>query len=208
MTSTQAGFTRYTGSRVHRVEDERLLRGRGTFVDDITRPGMLHACFVRSYVARGRIVSIDTADARALPGVHAVFVAADLNGGVHEQWHSQLGPDSPETPRPPLAEGEVRFVGDPVALVVATDRYIAEDACELVAVDIDPLPPVVDYLVAAEVDELVHESYGTNVIHDDGAPAAMLDPVFSAATHVVEQSVHQQAYAAVPLKGISPVRPQ
>ncbi len=200
MTSTQAGFTRYTGSRVHRVEDERLLRGRGSFVDDIARPGMLHACFVRSDLARGRIVSIDTAEARALPGVHAVFVAADLNPGVHEQWHSQLGPDSPETPRPPLAEGEVRFVGDPVALVVATDRYIAEDACELVAVDIDPLPPVVDYLVAAEVDELVHESYGSNVIHDDGAPAAMLDPVFSAATHVVEQSVHQQAYAAVPME--------
>ena len=200
MTTTQAGFTRYTGSRVHRVEDERLLRGRGTFVDDVERPRMLHACFVRSYVARGRIVDIDVSDALALPGVHAVFVAEDLNPGVHEQWHSQLGPDGPETPRPPLAEGEVRFVGDPVALVVADDRYVAEDACELVMVDIDPLPPVVDHLAAADADETVHESHGTNVIHDDGAPAAMLDEVFSAAAHVVEQSVHQQAYAAVPIE--------
>ena len=200
MTTTQAGFTRYTGSRVHRVEDERLLRGRGTFVDDVERPRMLHVCFVRSHVARGRIVDIAVSEARALPGVHAVFVAEDLNSGVHEQWHSQLGPDGPETPRPPLAEGEVRFVGDPVALVVADDRYIAEDACELVAVDIDPLPPVVDYLAAADADELVHESYGTNVIHDDGAPAAMLDQVFSTAAHVVEESVHQQAYAAVPIE--------
>src|SRR3546814_6896571 len=91
---------------------------------------MLHVCFVRSYEARGRIVSIDADEARALPGVHAVFVAGDLNPGVHEQWHSQLGPASPETPRPPLAEGEVRFVGDPVALVIAESRYIAEDASE------------------------------------------------------------------------------
>ena len=200
MTTTQAGFTRYTGSRVHRVEDERLLRGRGTFVADVERPRMLHACFVRSDVARGRILDIDVSDALALPGVLAVFVAEDLNPGVHEQWHSQLGPDGPETPRPPLAEGEVRFVGDPVALVVADDRYIAEDACELVMVDIEPLAPVVDYLVAADADEVVHESHGTNVIHDDGGPAAMLDQVFSAATHVVEESVHQQAYAAVPIE--------
>src|SRR3546814_16714488 len=97
MTTVAAGFTRYTGSRVHRVEDSRLLRGRGTFVDDISRPGMLHACFVRSYEARGRIVSIDADEARALPGVHAVFVAGDLNPGVHEQWHSQLGPASPRS---------------------------------------------------------------------------------------------------------------
>ena len=161
---------------------------------------MLHACFVRSDVARGRIVDIDVSVALAQPGVHAVFVAEDLNPGVHEQWHSQLGPDGPETPRPPLAEGDVRFVGDPVALVVADDRYIAEDACELVVVDIDPLPPVVDYLTAADADEIVHESHGTNVIHDDGAPAVMLDHVFSAAAHVVEESIYQQAYAAVPIE--------
>src|SRR6478752_9475895 len=134
VTSTQAGFTRYAGSRVHRVEDERLLRGRGTFVDDISRPGMLHACFVRSSAARGRIVSIDVTEAAALTGVRAVFVAEDLNPGAHEQWHSQLGLASPETPRPPLAEGEVRFVGDPVALVVAETYAQAEDACELVDV--------------------------------------------------------------------------
>ena len=103
MTTTQAGFTRYTGSRVHRVEDERLLRGRGTFVADVERPRMLHACFVRSDVARGRILDIDVSDALALPGVLAVFVAEDLNPGVHEQWHSQLGPDGPETPRAPPA---------------------------------------------------------------------------------------------------------
>ncbi len=70
------------GARVRRVEDARLLRGRGTFVDDITRPGMRHACFVRSPFARARSRSIDTTAARAVPGVRAVFTAADLNPGV------------------------------------------------------------------------------------------------------------------------------
>ena len=186
MTAIPAGFTRYTGSRIPRVEDPRLLRGRGTFVDDIERPGMLHACFVRSPVARGRIVSIDATRARALPGVHAVFLAEDLNPGVHEQWHSQLGPASPETPRPPLAEAELRFVGDPIALVVADDRYLAEDACDLVVVDYEALPPVVDYVAACESDVLVHEDYGSNVVHDDGAPPSAMDAVFSAAAHIVE----------------------
>src|SRR3546814_446647 len=205
MTTVAAGFTRYTGSRVHRVEDSRLLRGRGTFVDDISRPGMLHACFVRSYEARGRIVSIDADEARALPGVHAVFVAGDLNPGVHEQWHSQLGPASPETPRPPLAEGEVRFVGDPVALVIAESRYIAEDASELVVVEVEPRPPVVDYLTAPNADELVHEDFGTNVIHDDGAPVELLADPFRAAPHLVPESVYQTAYPAVPVETTAPV---
>jgi len=200
VTTVPAGFTRYTGTRVPRVEDPRLLRGRGTYVDDIERPAMLHACFVRSPLARGRIVAIDATEARALPGVHAVFLAADLNPHVHEQWHSQLGPASPETPRPPLADGEVRFVGDPVALVIADNRYIAEDACDLVLVDYEPLPPVVDYLDAVDSDVLVHEDYGTNVIHDDGAPPSTMDAVFSTAAHVIEESVHQQAYAAVPME--------
>ena len=145
MSVNGAGAARYTGTRVHRVEDPRLLQGRGTFVDDVVRPGMLHACFVRSPFARARIGAIDTSAALALPGVHAVFTAADLNPGVHEQWYTSMGKDVPDTPRPPLAEGEARHVGDPVALVVAVDRYVAEDAVELVEVDYDPLPPVVDY---------------------------------------------------------------
>src|SRR5918994_2135124 len=130
----QPGAARYAGARVGRVEDPRLLAGTGTFVDDVTRPGMLHACFVRSPFARARIEAIETSEARALPGVHAVLVAADLNPGAREQWHTPIGPDVPEVPRPPLAESEVRFVGDPVALVVAESRYVAEDAVDLVVV--------------------------------------------------------------------------
>ena len=100
---------------------------------------MLHACFVRSPFARARIVGIDASAALALDGVHAVFTAADLNPGVHEAWYTLAGKDVPDSPRPPLAEDEVRFVGDLVALVVADDRYVAEDAADLVDVDYEPL---------------------------------------------------------------------
>ena len=110
MTAAPFGAARYAGSRVQRVEDARLLTGAGTFVDDVTRPGMLHACFVRSPHPRARIVSIDTSAALALPGVHAVFTADDLNGDVVEAWYTGTGNMVPDTPRPPLAQrrGPVR----------------------------------------------------------------------------------------------------
>jgi carbon-monoxide dehydrogenase large subunit len=199
---TADGTTRYAGARINRVEDARLLTGRGTFVDDVSLPGMLHACFVRSPFPRAAIRAVDTSAARALAGVHVVFTAADLNPGVHEQWHTSVGPQSPETPRPPLAEDEVRFVGDPVALVVAESRYLAEDAAELVEVDYEPLPAVVDYAAAEHADALVHEAHGSNVIGEmAGPPAAVLDEVFASAAHVVSETIHQQAYAPVPIEG-------
>src|SRR6185295_19418078 len=119
---------------------------------------------VRSPFARAAIRGIDTSAAAALPGVRHVFVADDLNPEVHEQWHTTIGKDGPDTPRPPLAETEVRFVGDPVSIVVAESRAIAEDATELVDVDYDPLPAVVDYTTAEGSDHLVHEAHGSNVI--------------------------------------------
>ena len=196
------GATRYAGARVHRVEDARLLTGRGTYVDDISLPGMLHACFIRSSFARAAIVRIDTSAALALPGVHHVFTAADLNPGVKEQWHTSVGRESPETPRPPLAEGEVRFVGDPVALVIAESRYLAEDAAELVEVEYEPRPPVVDYVSAEQADALVHSSHGSNLIGELGGMASSaLEDVFSAAAHVASETIYQQAYAAVPMEG-------
>jgi carbon-monoxide dehydrogenase large subunit len=199
---TASGGARYAGTRVSRVEDARLLTGRGTFVDDVSLPGMLHACFVRSPLARAAIKRIDASTALALPGVHSVFTAADLNPGVHEQWHTSVGPKSPETPRPPLAEGEVRFVGDPVALVVAESRYVAEDAAELVHVDYEPLPAVVDYTEAEHAEALVHESHGSNLIGElSGVPASALAEVFDSAAHVVSETIYQQAYAPVPMEG-------
>jgi carbon-monoxide dehydrogenase large subunit len=195
------GATRYVGARVHRVEDARLLTGHGTYVDDIVLPGMLHACFVRSDFARARIRRIDTTAALASPGVRFVFTAADLNPAMKEQWHTSIGRAGPETARPPLAEDEVRFVGDPVALVVAESRALAEDAAELVDVDYEALPAVVDYTEAEHMDALVHEQHGSNVIATlNGLPASALDDVFASAEHVVSETIYQQAYTAVPME--------
>ena len=191
----------YAGTRTPRVEDARLLTGTGTYVDDVVRPGMLHVCFVRSPMARARILRIDASEARELPGVHAVFVAADLNPGVHEQWYTLNGRDDPDTPRPPLAEGEVRFVGDPVAMIVADDRYLAEDAAELVIVDYDPLAPVVDYTTALDSPESVHAEHPDNLVGQlGGRPMADLDPVFASAPHVVAQTLYQQSHGPVPME--------
>ncbi len=196
-----AGAGRYAGARVHRVEDARLLTGGGCYVDDISLPGMLHACFVRSPYPRAALGPIATAAARALPGVVAVFTAVDLNPGAREQWHTSLGPTTPETPRPPLAEGEVRFVGDPVALVIAESRYVAEDAADLVEVGYEPLAPVVDYRAADGATALVHEHHGSNLVGRMGGAPAAVDDAFASAAHVVSETISQQRQAAVPMEG-------
>ncbi|MFF0081781.1 xanthine dehydrogenase family protein molybdopterin-binding subunit [Streptomyces canus] len=191
----------YAGTRTLRVEDPRLLTGAGTYVDDVVRPGMLHACFVRSPMARARILGIDMSEALQLDGVHAVFTASDLNPGVREQWYTLHGRGEADTPRPPLADGEVRFVGDPVAMIVAADRYIAEDAAELVVVDYEPLTPVVDYTTALDAIEAVHADHPDNLVGQlGGRPMADLDPVFASAPHVVGQTLYQQSHGPVPME--------
>jgi carbon-monoxide dehydrogenase large subunit len=193
---------RYLGARVQRVEDKRLLTGYGTFVDDIALAGMLHARFVRSPLARAKVLGVEPSAAVKAPGVRRVFTAADLNSRAREQWHTTVGPASPETPRPPLADDEVRFVGDPVALIVADSPAHAEDAEELVEVDYEPLPPIVDYTSAAQATELVHASHGSNVIAELASPpASSLQEAFGAAHDVVRATIHQQACAPAPMEG-------
>jgi carbon-monoxide dehydrogenase large subunit len=201
MTAVGAGAARYAGTRVQRVEDARLLTGSGTFVDDVTRPGMLHACFVRSPHPRARIGSIDASAALALPGVHAVFTADDLNGDVVEAWYNVTGNMVPDTPRPPLAHGEARFAGDIVALVVADSRYLAEDAAELVDVDYEPLTAAADYTSARTADALVHEGYPGNLAGElAGAPAETIADAYDSAAHVVSETIWEQAQGAVPME--------
>ncbi|MBV8928522.1 MAG: xanthine dehydrogenase family protein molybdopterin-binding subunit [Mycobacteriaceae bacterium] len=197
MTDTVAG--RYTGTRVQRVEDTRLLTGHGTFVDDVTRPGMLHACFVRSPFARARINGIDASAALAMSGVKAVFTAEDLNPDTKEAWYATQGRDIADTPRPPMAEGEARFVGDPVAVVIAESRYIAEDAVELVDVDYEPLPAIADFTRAENSDALVHDNYPNNIAGQmAGAPPD--EELFASAPHVAAAEIYQQIYVPVPIE--------
>jgi len=178
------------------------LTGKGTFVDDIQRPGMLHACFVRSPFAHAAIKRIDPSEALSLPGVIAVFTADDLSPDVREAWHAVTGKDVPDTPRPPLAEGEVKFVGDPVALVVAENRYLAEDAADLVDVEYVQLPAVADFRTVVGGDEdlpVVHAAYPDNVAGGmAGAPPD--EELFATAAHVVKERIYQQMYVPVPIE--------
>ncbi|MFJ1456340.1 xanthine dehydrogenase family protein molybdopterin-binding subunit [Nocardia sp. N2S4-5] len=200
-TATTSTTTTVVGTRVPRLEDARLVTGAGTFVDDVTRPGMAHACFVRSPLARARIGEIDVSAALEMDGVLAVYTAADLNPGAHEISYDLDMAGMPPVPRPPLAEEEVRFVGDPVALVIAVDRYVAEDAVEQIVIDYDPLDPVVDYTTADESPNLVHAGFAGNSAGEmGGRPASDLDPIFDSAAHVVRQKIFQQAYLPVPME--------
>ncbi|MET8654791.1 MULTISPECIES: xanthine dehydrogenase family protein molybdopterin-binding subunit [Nocardia] len=193
--------TGVVGSRVPRVEDARLVTGAGTFVDDVTRPGMAHACFVRSPLPRARIGDIDVSGALELDGVLAVYTAADLNPTAHQISYGLDMIGMPPVPRPPLAEEEVRFVGDPVVLVIAVDRYVAEDAVEQVIIDYEPLDPVVDYITAGESPNLVHAGFAGNSAGEiGGRPASDLAPIFDSAAHVVRQQIFQQAYSPVPME--------
>src|SRR5580700_8110884 len=142
---TAIAAERYTGASIKRSEDPRILTGRGRYVDDIKLPGMLHAAFVRSPMAHGRVLSVDASAARELPGVVAVLTGADLEAMTVQApdpllaLFSRGGPTAEFTL---LATDKVRLVGDPVAIVIAESRYLAEDGCELVEVDYDDLPPV------------------------------------------------------------------
>ena len=193
---------RYIGQSVRRREDPRLLTGRGRYVDDVIVPGVLHAAFVRSTVAHGQLRGVDIEEARALPGVVAVLTAADLNPGLHPMWQTMMGPMAPSAPFRPLADTDVRYVGDPIALVVAESRYIAEDAAELVAADIEPLPPVLE--VGAALDgaaDLVHPELGTNLAGEIPAAASpAIDTAFADAAHVITETFYQHRYVCVPME--------
>ena len=142
----QIAAQRYTGTSVKRSEDPRILTGGGRYTDDIKLPGMLHAAFVRSPLAHGQVLAVDAEAARALPGVVAVYTGADMAAmtlpGQDPLFALMAGGNGPAPEYTLLATDKVRFVGDPVALVVADSRALAEDGCELVEVDYADLPPV------------------------------------------------------------------
>src|SRR5271154_306554 len=128
-----------------RKEDARFIRGQGTYVDDITLPGMLHGAVLRSPLAHARIISVDASAARAHPAVVAVLTGADLaERGM--AWMPTLFGDVQAV----LATDKVRFQGQEIAFVIAPDRSAARDALELIAVDYEPLPPLMDALTALE----------------------------------------------------------
>src|SRR5947209_2002534 len=139
----------YVGASIKRVEDPRFLTGQGRYVDDIKFPNMAYAAFLRSPYAHARI-TVDVSEARVLPGVVAVFTAADLVGVVNPIQVDASLPGAKPLPHTALASGKVRFVGDLIAMVIAENRYIAEDAIDLIQVDYETLPPVPSMEVALD----------------------------------------------------------
>ncbi|MCU1464537.1 MAG: carbon monoxide dehydrogenase [Actinomycetia bacterium] len=184
------------GTAVRRVEDPDLLLGRARFVDDLPIDGALHLHFVRSTYAHARLVSIDVDDARAMPGVVAVYTAADLGLPPYEG----LMEVNAQCVRPPLAETKVRFVGDAVAVVVAETRAAAADAAEAVIVEYDPLPAVVDPEAAlAPGAPLQFEELGSNLAAAVG-PRDQGD-VLEDAEVIVRARIENQRIAVMPMEG-------
>jgi carbon-monoxide dehydrogenase large subunit len=161
---------KYVGQRIKRNEDPRLLTGQALFVDDVNIPGMLHAAFLRSDYAHARLRSIDTSAAQSRPGVVAVFTAEDMGDDWRHGPPLVIPPPSIEDmlfhtrTQVCLVKDKVRHAGEPLAVVIATSRYVAEDALEDILVDLEPLGAVVDLERALEPDApLVHDDLDSNL---------------------------------------------
>ncbi|WP_329549786.1 xanthine dehydrogenase family protein molybdopterin-binding subunit [Streptomyces sp. NBC_01356] len=190
------------GRSVARREDPRLLSGRGRFVDDIALPGMLHAQFVRSTVAHGEIASVDLSAVRQVPGVVAAFTADDLElGDITAQLGRPLSEFVP-TAMPVLARDKVRYVGEPLAIVVARDAYAAEDGLEAARVTYTSLPPVTSEAVAlAPGAPLVHAEAVRNTLVDVSLFATDgIDEIFESAPCVVQVESRTGRQNALPLE--------
>ena len=201
----------YVGRSLLRREDPRLLTGQGQFVADLALPRMLHAVFVRSQVAHARIRSVDAARAAAMPGVALAIAGADLlrlappvpgaQLSLPSKWRTQVRHTVHLPQQPLLALDKVRHVGEAIAVIVAESRYEAQDAAEVMTVDLEPLPAVTDAKLALEPGTaLIHEQYRTNligqfVIEKGDAAAALAN-----APHRLHRRFYTHRYAGVPME--------
>ena len=192
--------TKYVGQRIKRTEDPRLIKGLAHYVDDIRLPDTLHVCFVRSMYPHARINSIDTSAALASPGVVAVYTGKDIAGKLGPVPCASALPDLKVPDFRPLAGDKVLFVGHPIAAVVATDRYAARDAVDLVMVDYEDLPAVVDVEEAAKGGNLVHENFGDNIAYKLSSGEGDIDAGLAAADHVIKQRILHNRLAPIAME--------
>jgi carbon-monoxide dehydrogenase large subunit len=192
---------RHIGSPVERVEDLRFLRGRGEFIDDIERERQLYAVVLRSQIAHGRIRSIDTKPALKMPGLHSVITASDIGSPV-PTVNIRLQPMPSLVPfqQPVLAHGKVRYVGEPVALVLADGVATAEDAANAIEVDIDPLPAITDRHASARDETLLFERHGSNQPVKYTAVLGDTAVAFRNAPYIRREQFRVNRHAAVPME--------
>ena len=200
---------KYVGAIVRRQVDPRYLTGRGRFVDDMSPAGCLHAALLRSSHAHARLAAIRTEAARACPGVAAVFTFHDLTGlkpipeaGVAPPpLKARVGFQLRSAQQYPLARDKVRYVGEPVALVIAESRYAAEDALERIEVDYDPLPVIVDVEAGVRTDApRIHDDWPDNLAVSFTAEVGDTEAAFRNAPVVIAERIAVQRYAGMPLE--------
>ncbi len=197
---------KHVGQSIRRKEDPRLITGRALYVDDFVVHGMLHMAVVRSTEAHAKIVSIDASEALARPGVKAVYTGEDMSdllAPLPMAW-APPGVEIKTPERWPLARGEVNHVGDAVAMVIAEDKYDVVDAAQSVRVEYEALPVVIDVEEALKDEILVHESLGTNKVHEWSMGGGDVDAAIAEADVVVEQRIvnHRTAGAAIETRGV------
>jgi len=189
----------YVGKRVKRTEDPRLIKGLAHYVDDIRLPDTLHVVFVRSVYAHARINSIDTSEALRAPGVVAIYTGKDVAGIGPVPCAGAL-PGLKVPDYRVLAQDKVIFVGQPIAAIVATDRYLARDAVDLVAVDYDDLPAVTDVEAAAAGGTVIHESFGDNIAYKLTAGEGDIDAALGGADRVITQRILHTRLAPIAME--------
>ncbi len=196
----EARPAQYVGASLPRVEDPRFLKGRAKFVDDIQLPGMLHAALLRSSHAHARIVSIDTTKAKQLDGVAEVLIGADVE--EFPAFVAQLPREEVQAnSRRILPIDKVRFVGEPVAIVAATSRYIAEDAAALIDVEYEPLPAILDPQESLKPDApILHEDSESNNFAHIEYEKGDVEKAFAEADRVFSKRFHHGRFHAAPLE--------
>jgi len=191
---------RFVGARLKRSEDPRFLTGRGNYVDDLAQTGLVEAAFLRSTYAHARLTRIDTTAASQAPGVLLVLTGANLVD-EYPGLLTREGDGMKSMGMGPLAVGKVKFVGDPIALVVATDRYRAEDACELIEVEYDILDAVVDAEAGRQTGApIIDESIGTNVVYQAKKTFGDVDAAFAAADQVIREKLYSNRQTNLPME--------
>jgi carbon-monoxide dehydrogenase large subunit len=190
----------WVGMPMKRKEDVRIIRGRARYVDDITLSEMVHCKILRSPYAHARIKGIDVSRAKAAEGVICVLTGAEASK-LSKPWNITSSVSERNTNERCLAVEKVRYVGEPVAAVVAIDKYLAEDALDLIDVEYEPLPPIVNLIKAMEdTTSLVHEEWGTNIQATLRVSAGDLDKAFREADFVIEDRFETQRTTGIPME--------
>src|SRR5262245_38529484 len=192
---------RYVGQAIKRKEDPRLVSGSSTYVDDVVLPGMLHLVLVRSIHGNARIKSIDTTKAQRLPGVHSIVTGEEVAANCGQI--PAIG-DFPDMKRPAhylLAVGKVKFVGEPIVAILASDKYVARDAADLIEIDYEPLPAVTNPEKALEPGSpVIHEEYKDNRAFTSGFVSGDVDGAFKNAEVIVKERFVNQRVAPVAME--------